>query len=150
MVHRLGLREVETISRGLERRDAAPNPEFEATAAHLVEHADFLDQAQGMIEWQEIHHRAKTQPAGALRQGRKEQAGRRGAADRRAVVLGKMISVETRAVESLRKLEPVGVKFAMRHARIVHVVEHAEFHDRLSLTILCRYSSVRIMRRLKR
>jgi len=135
MVHRLGLREVETISRRLERRDATPNPEFEATAAHLVEHADLLDQAQRVIERQEIYHRTKTQPAGALRQGRQEQAGRCGTADRGAVVLGKMISVETRAVESLRKPEPVGVKFAMRHARIVHVVEHAEFHDRLSPTI---------------
>jgi hypothetical protein len=53
-----------------------------------------------MIERQEIHHWAKTQPAGALRQGRQEQARRCGAADRRAVVFGKMISVETRTVEA--------------------------------------------------
>src|SRR5262245_10088148 len=49
-----GLREVEAVSACLERRDTAHDPELEAPAAHLYEHADFLDRAQRMIERQEI------------------------------------------------------------------------------------------------
>ncbi len=43
-------------------------------------------------------------------------------------MFGKMIGVESRAVESLGELEPAGIKFAVRHAGIVHVIENAEFH----------------------
>src|SRR5215510_4690047 len=65
-----GLREVEAVSACLERRHAAPDPELEPPAAHLIEHADFLDQAQRMIERQEIDERAEAQRLGALRYGR--------------------------------------------------------------------------------
>jgi hypothetical protein len=52
VVHRSGLRKVERVVGGLERRHAAADAELEPSAAHLVEHADFLDQAQRMIERQ--------------------------------------------------------------------------------------------------
>ena len=61
VVHRAGLREIERVVRGLERRHAAADAELETPAAHLVEHADFLDQAQRMIERQQIDHRAEAQ-----------------------------------------------------------------------------------------
>ena len=128
MVHRAGLREIERVVRGLERRHAAADAELETPAAHLVEHADFLDQAQRMIKRQEIDQRAEAQPVGALRQRREENSGRRRAADRRAVMLGEVIAVKARAVVSLGKPQPAGKQLAMRHACIVHVIEYAEFH----------------------
>src|SRR5262245_10311891 len=77
-----GLREVEAVSACLERRDTAPDPEFEAPAAHLVEHADFLDQAQRMIERQEIDEGGRSAtswcaaswPRGAARAKRRSRA----------------------------------------------------------------------------
>src|SRR5262252_4617853 len=56
-----GLREIEAVSASLKRRHAASDPELEPPAAHLIEHADFLDQAQRMIERQEIDERAEAQ-----------------------------------------------------------------------------------------
>src|SRR5207237_5136985 len=78
-----GLREVEPICAGLERRHAPPDSELEAPAAHLIEHADFLDQAQRMIERQEIDEWAETQALGALSQRGEEQYRRGSAAARR-------------------------------------------------------------------
>ena len=75
VVHRAGLRKVERIVRGLERRHAAADAEFEPPAAQLVEHADFLDQPQRMIERQQIDQRAEAQFFGALRQRGEENSG---------------------------------------------------------------------------
>ncbi len=43
-------------------------------------------------------------------------------------MLGDVIAVEARAVIGLGDGEPVGVELAERHARVVDVVEDAEFH----------------------
>ena len=132
VVHRLRLREIERVIRGLERRHAAADPELESSAAHLIEHADFLDQPQRMIERQQIDHRAEAEPGGALRQCRKENAGRRRAAERRAMMFGEVIGVKARAIISLGELEPPGEQLTVRHACIVQVIEHAEFHGRFA------------------
>src|SRR5262245_65427545 len=58
-----GGREVEAVGAGLERRHAAPDPELEAPAAHLIEHADFLVQAQRMGARKELDHRPETNSA---------------------------------------------------------------------------------------
>ena len=116
---------------GLERRHAAADAELEPPAAQLVEHADFLDQPQRMIERQQINQRAEAQLLGALRQRGEENSRRSRATDRRAVMLGEVIAVKARAVVSLGKPQPAGKQLAMRDARIVHVVEDAEFHGRL-------------------
>ena len=44
------------------------------------------------------------------------------------MVLGEMIAVEARAIVSLGEGQPVGIELAERHARVVDVVEDAEFH----------------------
>ena len=62
-----GLGEIEAVSLGLERRDAAAHAELKASVAHVIEHADFLDQAQRMVERQEVDQRAEAQSPGALR-----------------------------------------------------------------------------------
>ena len=43
-------------------------------------------------------------------------------------MLGDVIAVEARAVVGLGDGQPVGVELAERHARVVDVVEDAEFH----------------------
>src|SRR5215813_11171298 len=123
-----GLREIEAVSASLERRHAASDPELEPPAAHLIEHADFLDQAQRMIERQEIDERAEAQRLGALRYGREKQPGRGGAAKRRRVVLGDVVAIDAAAVIGFDQLEPIGVECAERAAPVVHVIEYAEFH----------------------
>src|SRR5262249_50343584 len=123
-----GLREVEAVSACLERRHAAPDPELEPPAAHLIEHADFLDQAQRMIERQEIDEGAEAQRLGALRHGREEQPGRGGAAERRRMMLGEGMAFDPARAMGFDQPEPIGVELHERPARIVHVVEHTEFH----------------------
>ena len=110
MIHRLRLRKIERVVRGLERRHAAADAELQAPAAHLIEHADFFDEPQRMIKGQQIDHRAKAQLRGALRQRRKKHAGRCRGADRRAVVLGEVVRVKPRAVVSLGKSQAIGEK----------------------------------------
>ncbi len=104
-------------------------PSFEPPAAQLIEHADFLDQAQRMIERQQINQRAEAQLFGALRQPGEENSGRSRAADRRAVMLGEVIAVKAGTVVSLGEPQAAGKQLAVRNARIVHVVEDAEFHE---------------------
>src|SRR6516225_2099582 len=128
VINLAGLREVEAVSARLERRDAAPDAELEAPAADLIEHADFLDQAQRMIERQEVDEGAEAQRLGALRHGREEQPGRGGAAERRRMMLGEVIAVDAAAVIGFDQLEPIGVELPKWPARIVHVVEYTEFH----------------------
>ena len=93
-----GLREIEAVGCGLERRHAAADAELEAPAAHLIEHADFLDQPQRMVERQQIDQRAEAQGLRALRHRGEKQAGRGGAAERRRVVLGEVIAVDAGAI----------------------------------------------------
>jgi hypothetical protein len=119
---------IEAVGAGLERRHAAPDPELEAPAAHLIEHADFLDQAQRMVERQQIDQGPETQRACALRHRREEQAGRGGTAERRRMVLGYVIAVDTAAIIGFDELKPIGIKLPERHAGVVHMVEHTEFH----------------------
>ena len=64
------LEEVDVEMRELVRRDAAPDPNFEPSAAQLIEHANFLDQPHRMIERQQIHQRAEVDPARAHRHAR--------------------------------------------------------------------------------
>src|SRR5262245_36586990 len=82
-----------------------------------------------MIERQKVDEWAEAQCLGALRQRRKDQPRRSGAAERRRMVLGKMIAGDAAAIGGFDQVEAGGIKLAERAARIVHVVEHAEFHE---------------------
>src|SRR5215470_12330540 len=48
------LRRIHAEKTDLNWRDTAPHAQLETAAAHVIEHADFLDQAQRMIERQQI------------------------------------------------------------------------------------------------
>ena len=96
--------EVDAVEPDLDRRDAAPDPVQKPPAAHLVEHADLVDQPQRVIERQQVDHRAEAQLFRPLRDGREKDAGRRCVAERRVVVLGEVIAVKTGAVVRLDEL----------------------------------------------
>src|SRR5262245_4127228 len=44
------------------------------------------------------------------------------------MVLGEVVAVNTAAIVGFDELEPIGIKLPERHAGVVHVVEHTEFH----------------------
>ena len=90
-----------------------------------------------MVERQQVDKGAETQSLGALAQCGEEEPRRGGAAERRRVVLGEVISVDASCVIGLGQVEPVGVELCERAARIVHVVEHAEFHGECPATAPC-------------
>ena len=149
VVHRLRLGEVEAVGRRLVHGNAAPDTKLEAPAAHLVEHADLFDQAQRVVERQQIDQRAKPQILGAVGERRHDQRRRGCRAQRRRVVLGDVVAVEARAVVGLGNLELVGVELAEWHACIVDVVEYAEFHFRpMQFFLSSEVSGPRTWRRL--
>ena len=123
--------EIDAVEPDLDRRDAAPDAVQKPPAAHLVEHADFVDQPQRMIERQQVHHRPELQVLGALRDGGQKHARRRRVAERRVVVLGEMIAVEPGAVIGLDQPEPVLEMPRQRQPAVVEMVEDPELHRRL-------------------
>ncbi len=127
-VHRLRFRRIDAEMLDLDRRNAAPDAQLEAPAAQLVEHADFLRQAQRVIQGERVDQRAEAQPFGALRDRRQEHAGRGRHAERRSVMLGQVIGVEAGRIVELDQLEPRLVIRVERDVVAVEMVENAEFH----------------------
>src|ERR1700674_4507069 len=89
---------INAVEADLDRRHSSTDTELEATMAHLIKHANFFNQPDRMIEGQRINQRAESKTLCPLRTRRQEQARRRSQAKGRAVVLRKMICVETVAI----------------------------------------------------
>ena len=123
-------RRIDAVVADLVRRDAAADAELEPSAAHLVEHADLVDQAQRVIEVDRVDQRPEAQRLGALRDGGEEHAGRGRHAERRRVVLGQVIGVEAGSLVELDQSQPVVELPVQVAAGAVHVVEDAELHER--------------------
>ena len=119
---------IDAVVAHLVGRDAAADAELEPAAAHLVEHADLVDQAQRMIEVDGVDQRPEAQRLGALGHGGQEHAGRGRHAERRRVMLGQVIGVEARALVELDQPQPLVELPAEIGAGAVHVVEDAELH----------------------
>ena len=130
---------VDAVVARLDRRDAAPDAELETPAAHLVEHADFLDQAQRMIERQRVDQRP-AEPPRTLRDCGEENAGRGCHAERRRVVLGHVIGVKAKAVIGFGELQAILIEFGERQPGAVEMIEYAECqhvpapHQRIMVT----------------
>ena len=112
----------------LNRYRAPAEPDLQPSTAHLVEHADFFDQPQRMMQRHRPHQRAEAQSARTLRYGRQENARRRRHAERRRVMLGEMIGVEAGAVVSLGDAQAILVEVGERSAVAVEMIKNAEFH----------------------
>ena len=126
MIHGRGELRIDAIALMLEQRATTSDTELEAAAAELVEHADLLEQAQRMIERQQIDERPEAQPARALRDRRKKDAGRGRAAERRAVMLGQVIGVEALALDQLDEPQALLELRAARRAVVVEMIENSE------------------------
>ena len=124
----LRLLRIDAVIFELDRRGAAPEADFEAPAAQLVEHADFLDQPQRVMERHRPDQWTEAKPRRALRHRGEEHARRGRHAERRRVVLGEMISVEPGAIVGLRNFETILVIVRKRAAVAVEVIEDTEFH----------------------
>src|SRR5205085_11377773 len=123
-------REIDAVEADLDRRDAAPDTVEKTAARHLVEHADFVNEAQRMIERQKVHHRPETELLRALRDGRQKDARRRRVTQRRIMMLGQVIAVEAGPVIGLDQLQPVLEMPLQRRATVVEVIENPETHHR--------------------
>jgi hypothetical protein len=115
----------------LERRGAAADAELQAATAELIQHAHLLENPQGMLEAQDGDQRAERQTGGPLRNRGEEYARRRRRAERRSVVLGQVVGVQTGPIVMLGQREPVGIlppDIGIGSARTVEMVEYSEFH----------------------
>jgi hypothetical protein len=109
---------------------AASESHLQPAAAHLVKHADFLGEAQRMVEARHVHHRSEAQPARTLRDRREIHARRRRESERCTVMFGDVVGVEIEGIERLDQLQARGVVLGLRPAAVVDVIEHTEFHTR--------------------
>jgi hypothetical protein len=120
--------EVDAVEPDLDRRDAAADAIEKSAAAHLVEHADLVDQPQRVVERQQIDHRSEFEPLRALRDRRQEDAGRRRIAERGVVVLGQVVAVKTGPVIGLNELQPFLEMPAERHPAVIQMVKNPKLH----------------------
>ena len=120
--------ELDTVEPDLDRRDAAADAIEKPPAAHLVEHADLIDQPQRMIERQQIHHRAEFEPLGALRDRRQKDAGRGRVAEGGVMVLGEVVAIEPGPIVRLDELQPFLEMPGQRQPAVVQMVKYPKPH----------------------
>ena len=128
VVDALRLRRVHAVVAELVGRDAAAHADLEPAAAHVVEHADFFREAQRVVQGQRVDQRPEQDFFGALRDGRVEHRRRRAHAQRRRMVLGRVVAVDADPLVGLDQPQPVLVEVAQRQAARVEVVENTEFN----------------------
>ena len=92
---------------GLHRRDPPPHSQVQASVAEVVQHTDFVVQADGVVEGQQEHQRSQPQPGGALRRRGQEHRRRRRHAEGRDVMLRQVVAVKPGAVGVFQHFQPV-------------------------------------------
>src|SRR6476619_1794982 len=112
----------------LDRGCAAAKAEIEPPIADLIQHADFLDQTQRMVERQRVDQRAEAEPSRTLRDRREIDARRRRHAERREMVLGDVVAVEAGALIGLDDFEASFVILVELHVAMVEVIKDADLH----------------------
>ena len=127
--HRLGVLEFDAVILHLDGRGAAAKAHVDAPAAHLVDHGDFLDEAQRRIEGQGEDQRPETQVLRALRDGRHVHRRRGRHAQRRRMVLRDVVAVKAISVVGLDELHSRLEIIAQREVVPVEVIENAEIHS---------------------
>ena len=109
----------------------ASEADIEAAAAHLVEHADFLDHPEWMVERKGVDQRSEAKPPRALRDSRQKNAWRWRHPERRRVVLGEVIGVKARSIDRLDDRKSLLVIIRQRQSAAIEVVKYSKFHRRL-------------------
>ncbi len=124
----LRIRRVLSVIREFDGRGAAAEADIDPPAAQMIEHADFLDQPQRMMQRQRVDQRAEPKLPRALGDRGKEHAGGGRHAERRRMMLGEVIGVEPGLVVGFDELEAILVIVAQRQIVAVEVIENAEVH----------------------
>ena len=121
--------DIDVVVIELEGRHAAPDADVEAAVRQMVEHRDFLDQAERGIERQQIGERPEADGLGHLRDGGEIDARHRDHVERRRMVLGHVIGGEAQLVGERHIFEALVELPGQREVVAVDVVEQAEFHS---------------------
>ena len=121
-----------------ERRDAAADAEFEAAAADLIEHADFLHEPQRIVKRQQIDQRPHMDSPGACGDRGEKNAGRRREAERRRVMFGDVVAEKTGGVGGRDQLEALLVYAIERLVATLEMVEDAECDVAHAAALQCR------------
>ncbi len=90
-----------------DRRRAAAEADLQPAAAELVEHADFLDHPQRMMQRHRVDQRPEAQLPRALRDRGQEHIRRGRHAERRRMMLGEVIGVEAGAIVGLDDFQAI-------------------------------------------
>ena len=127
-IHRLRLLVIDAEIVELVRRGAAADADLDATAAEVIQHADFLGEPQRVVRRQHVDQRAETDAARALGDGGQEHARRRRQVERRRVMLAHVIRAKAGAVVEPDQLEPLLVLLREGIRAAVVLIEDAELH----------------------
>ena len=92
----------------------------------MVEHTDFTDQPQRMIQRQQIHQRPQTDALGVLDGRRQEDTRRRRHAQRCGMVFGQVIAVKTGFVSHLEESHAPLIQLAQRVRPALQVIKYAK------------------------
>src|SRR5215510_3480776 len=91
----------------LDQSTAAADADRQAAAAQMVEHADFLIEAQRVIERQHIDQGPYSDLARSLDRRRQKNTGARSHTKRRRMMLGEVIGVEARLLSLLQETQAI-------------------------------------------
>ena len=114
---------IDLVKAELERRHTAADPDFETAIAQMVEHADFLDQAQRRAQRQKIDERSEPDALRRPRDGAEIDARHRNHVERRAMMLGDMVGIDARLVGRGDKSQPFVELGGEREVRTLDMIE---------------------------
>src|SRR5206468_1829972 len=133
-------------------RDAATDPQLQPPAREVVQHADFFDEPQGVIERQQVDKWSQTDTPGALRCRGEEQRRRGRHAEGRSVVLRQVVTEEAGGVRRLQELQPLLIKLMQGRLAPINPIEQSKGHLRHGVfpPLLRTAARARISRLLKK
>ena len=112
----------------LERRDPAPHADLEPAVAQVIEHADFLDQAQRRIERQEIDQRPQPHARGRARDRAQIDARHRHHVERGGMMLRHVQAIDAGRLGRDRELQPLVELRRERTIAALDMIEESDFH----------------------
>ena len=111
---------------------AATYPQVQSALAQVVQHADFVQQPERVVEGQQVDQGTQPYVLSALAGGSQEDARRGSDAEGSDVVLGQVIAIEACSVSILQHLQTLFVRFAVRMVVLFNPVEKPEPDIRLA------------------